>query len=189
MGVRKLSRTAGTRKEMSVEEWDQILNSIETFGRKPLSSDQLQQLQYKENCYPVIPVPNKFLLLAVHSTRFTGLVWLSNWFLVDSTYRDKYNEYHVRFSVNGSLVDVDYDLLYPKEVTKISKYGLIFNFDHADAFSRYLFRCITKLEIEEQYCGMGFMMKEKKLQFIAYEEGAKILQYTKMFPWRCTQKD
>ena len=182
MGVRKLSRTAGTRKEMSVEEWDQILNSIETFGRKPLSSDQLQQLQYKENCYPVIPVPNKFLLLAVHSTRFTGLVWLSNWFLVDSTYRDKYNEYHVRFSVNGSLVDVDYDLLYPKEVTKISKYGLIFNFDHADAFSRYLFRCITKLEIEEQYCGMGFMMKEKKLQFIAYEEGAKILQYTKDVP-------
>ena len=182
MGIRKLSRTAGTRKEMSAEEWKQILNSMETFGMKPLSSDQLQQLQYKENCYPVIPVPNKFLLLAVHSTRFTGLVWLSNWFLVDSTYRDKYNEYHVRLSVNGSLVDVDYDLLYPKEVTKISKYGLIFNFDHADAFSRYLFCCITKLEIEEQYCGMGFMMKEKKLQFIAYEEGAKILQYTKDVP-------
>ena len=161
MSIRKLSRTAGTRKEMSAEEWKQILNSMETFGMKPLSSDQLQQLQYKENCYPVIPVPNKFLLLAVHSTRFTGLVWLSNWFLVDSTYRDKYNEYHVRLSVNGSLIDVDYDLLYPKEVTKISKYGLIFNFDHADAFSRYLFRCITKLEIEEQYCGMGFMMKEE----------------------------
>ena len=101
MGVRKLSRTAGTRKEMSAEEWEQILNSMETFGMKSLSSDQLQQLQYKENCYPVIPVPNKFLLLAVHSTRFAGLVWLSNWFLVDSTYRDKYNEYHVRLSVNG----------------------------------------------------------------------------------------
>ena len=182
MSIRKLSRTAGTRKEMSAEEWKQILNSMEAFDKKPLSSDQLQRLQYKENCYPVIPVPNKCLLLAVHSTRFTGLVWLSNWFLVDSTYRDKYNEYHVRLSVNGSLVDVDYDLLYPKEVTKISKYGLIFNPDHADAFSRYLFRCITKLEIEEQYCGMGFMMKEEKLQFIAYEEGAKILQYTRDVP-------
>jgi hypothetical protein len=42
MGVRKLSRTAGTRKEMSAEEWKQILNSMETFGMKPLSSDQLQ---------------------------------------------------------------------------------------------------------------------------------------------------
>lgn len=164
MSIRKLSRTAGTRKEMSAEEWEQILNSVETFGMKPLSSDQLQQLQYKENCYPVIPVPNKFLLLAVHSTRFTGLVWLSNWFLVDSTYRDKYNEYHLRLSVNGSLVDVDYDLLYPKEVTKISKYGLIFNFDHADAFSRYLFRCITKLEIEEQYCCASLFLAYLSIQ-------------------------
>lgn len=75
MDVRKLSRTAGTQKEMSAEEWEQILNSMEAFGKKPLSSDQLQ---YKENCYPVIPVPNKCLLLAVHSTHFTGLVWLSN---------------------------------------------------------------------------------------------------------------
>ena len=42
MGVRKLSRTAGTRKEMSAEEWEQILNSIEGFGTKPLSSIAIQ---------------------------------------------------------------------------------------------------------------------------------------------------
>jgi uncharacterized protein (DUF927 family) len=44
-----------------------------------------------------------------------------------------------------------------------------------------LFRCIAKLDVQEQQDGMGFLMQEDKLIFRAYDEEPEILRYTKNF--------
>lgn len=86
--------------------------------------------------------------------------------------------YRVRLKINDRAVEVDYDTLYPKDITKLSRYGLIVNFDHAESLSRYIFRMIAKLEVKEQFNGMGFMMQDGQLTFRAYDEEPQILQYT-----------
>jgi hypothetical protein len=89
--------------------------------------------------------------------------------------------YYVRLKINGKSVDVNYDMLYPKDITKLSRNGLILNFDYANHLSKYLFRCIAKLDVQEQQDGMGFLMQEGKLIFRAYDEEPEILRYTKNF--------
>lgn len=78
----------------------QILESVEEFGTKKVDKNILQYLSQTEPYYPVIQVRDKCLLLAVNSKSFRGLVWLSDWFEVDSAYRDKNNVYRVRLKIN-----------------------------------------------------------------------------------------
>lgn len=169
-----------TLAELSADdEVTQILESVSEFGSKKTDLNILQRLSQSEPFYPVVQVRNKCLLLAVNSTKFKGLIWLSGWFEVDSSYRDKNNVYRVRLRINDRIVEVDYDTLYPKDITKLSKHGLIINFDYADSLSKYLFRVIARLEVEEQVNGMGFFIQDDKLTFRAYDAEPQILQYTK----------
>ena len=168
------------KSEVSAEdEIKQLLLSVDEFGVQPASKDNLHRLSETQLCYPVIPVQDKCFLLAVNSKSFRGLIWLSGWFEVESAYRDKNNVYRVRLKINDRIVEVDYDTLYPKDITKLAKYGLIINFDYAENLSRYIFRLISKLEVREKSYGMGFIMQNEKLKFRAYDEEPLILQYTK----------
>lgn len=155
-----------------------LLYCIGEFGRKSVGKDDLKKLSHVQPYYPVIPVLNKHFLLAIYSQRFKGLVWLCSWFEVKSAYRDKNNVYRVRLKINDRIVEVDYDTLYPKDITKLSRYGLIINFEYAESLSRYIFRMIAKLEVKEQSYGMGFIMQDGQLTFKAYDEEPQILQYT-----------
>lgn len=155
-----------------------LLSCVGEFGRQSIGGDDLKRLSQVQQYYPVIPVQNKHLLLAIYSKNFKGLVWLCSWFEVESAYRDKNNVYRVRLKINDRFVEVDYDTLYPKDIIKLSKYGLIINFDYAESLSRYIFRMIAKLEVKEQSYGMGFIMQDGQLTFKAYEDEPQILQYT-----------
>lgn len=126
-----------------------LLSCIGEFGRKSAGKDDLKKLSRVQPYYPVIPVLNKHFLLAIYSQRFKGLVWLCSWFEVESAYRDKNNVYRVRLKINDRIVEVDYDTLYPKDIIKLSRYGLIINFEYAESLSRYIFRMIAKLEVKE----------------------------------------
>lgn len=169
-----------TLAELSADnEVTQILESVSEFGSKKSDLNILQRLSQSEPFYPVVQVRNKCLLLAVNSTKFKGLIWLSGWFEVDSAYRDKNNVYRVRLRINDRIVEVDYDTLYPKDITKLSKHGLIINIDYADNLSKYIFKAIAKLDVEEQVNGMGFFMQDNELIFRAYDAEPQILQYTK----------
>ena len=169
-----------TLAELSADdEVTQILESVSEFGSKKTDLNILQRLSQSEPFYPVVQVRNKCLLLAVNSTKFKGLIWLSGWFEVDSSYRDKNNVYRVRLRINDRIVEVDYDTLYPKDITKLSKHGLIINIDYADNLSKYIFKAIAKLDVEEQVNGMGFFMQDNELIFRAYDAEPQMLQYTK----------
>jgi len=183
MGLHKPTNIPKLEEILSEEtspenEIRQILESVDEFGTEKADKNTLQYLAQTEPYYPIIPVQGKCLLLAVISKRFKGLVWLSNWFEVDSAYRNKNDVYRVRFKINDRIVEVDYDTLYPKDITKLSKYGLIINFDYANYLSKYIFRIIAKLEVQEQSNGMGFMIQDGALKFRAYDEEPQILQYT-----------
>ena len=183
MGLHKPTNIPKLEEILSEEtspenEIRQILESVDEFGTEKADKNTLQYLAQTESHYPIIPVQGKCLLLAVISKSFKGLVWLSNWFEVDSAYRNKNDVYRVRFKINDRIVEVDYDTLYPRDITKLSKYGLIINFDYANHLSKYIFRIIAKLEVQEQSNGMGFMIQDGAVKFRAYDEEPQILQYT-----------
>lgn len=171
--IPKLSST------VSVANVTQILNGIDVFGEKKTGKNILEYLSQFAPDYPVVQVYDKCLLLAERTSNFCGVVWLSSWFEVDSAYRNKNNLYRVRLRINHKIIEVDYDTLYPKDITKLSKYGLIINIDYADSLSKYIFKAIARLAVEEQVNGMGFFMQDNELMFRAYDTEPQILQYTK----------
>ncbi|MBR4628316.1 MAG: DUF927 domain-containing protein [Ruminococcus sp.] len=157
----------------------QVLDGVGAFGSKTVSKNDLHYFTQTVPTYPVIPVEGDCILLAVNNKGFQGLVWLSGWFEVESAYRDKNNVYRVRLRINGGVVEVDYDTLYPKDITQLSKHGLIINFDYADALSKYIFRQLARIEVKEKSNGMGFIMQDGKLLFKGYDEEPQMLDYTK----------
>jgi|GEM_PF-2496138 len=163
----------------SENDASQVLDGISTFGSKEVSENMLHHLALTEPTYPVIPVEGKSLLLARNSKNFQGFVWLAGWFEVDSAYRDKNSVYRARLKINDRIVEVDYDALHPKDLPQLTKFGLLMDSDYADKLSKYIFRCIAKLNVEEQVNGMGFMVKDGELTFRGYDEEPQILDYTK----------
>ena len=183
MGLHKPTNIPKLEEILSEEtspenEIRQILEDIDEFGTEKADKNTLQYLSQTEPYYPVIPVHGKCLLLAVNSKKFKGLIWLSGWFEVDSAYRNKNDVYRVRLKINDRIIEIDYDTLYPKDITKLSRYGLIINLDYANHLSKYIFRILTKLEVQEQSNGMGFMIQNGAFKFRAYDEEPQILQYT-----------
>ena len=157
----------------------QVLGEINAFGSKTVSKNDLHYLAQTVSSYPVIPVEGKCLLLAVNSAKYQGLVWLSGWLEVVSAYKNVQNVYYVKLKINGTLVDVSYDSLYPKDIINLSGYGLLVNFDYADQLSKHIFRCLSELEVCEQTDSIGFITKDGKLTFIGYDEEPQVLDYTK----------
>lgn len=178
MGLRKPDNIPRLSKKLDENEIKQLVNSIDPFCRRKINTNTLQFLSQTEPYYPVVCVQDKCLLLAVNSKSYLGLIWLSGWFEINSAYRDSNNVYRVRLSINDRPVEVDYDTLYPKDITKLSKYGLIINIDYAESLSKYIFKAVAKLDVEEQVNGMGFFMQEGELLFRAYDAEPQILQYT-----------
>ncbi len=156
----------------------QVISNIGTFDKVQISNNDMTFLSQTEPYFPIVQVSGKCLLLAQKTNFFRGLIWIASWFEVDSAYRDKNNVYRVRLRINGRLVEFDYDTLHPKDITKLTKYGLIFDPDYADSLSKYIFKAVAKLDVEEQVNGMGFFMQEGELIFRAYDAEPQILQYT-----------
>lgn len=156
----------------------QIISTIEIFDKVKINNNDMTFLSQTEPYFPIVKVSGKCLLLAQKTNFFRGLIWIASWFEVDSAYRDKNNVYRVRLRINGRLVEFDYDTLHPKDITKLTKYGLIFDPDYADSLSKYIFKAVAKLDVEEQVNGMGFFMQEGELIFRAYDAEPQILQYT-----------
>lgn len=156
----------------------QVFSNIEIFDKVKISNNDMAILSQTEPNFPIVQVSGKCLLLAQCSDYFRGVRWISSWFEVDSAYRDSNNVYRVRLRINDRLVEFDYDTLHPKDITKLTKYGLIFDPDYADSLSKYIFKAVAKLDVEEQVNGMGFFMQEGELIFRAYDAEPQILQYT-----------
>ncbi|MGN1086725.1 MAG: DUF927 domain-containing protein [Porcipelethomonas sp.] len=178
MAIKKPPEIPEFKDTSAKDPINEIKEGIVEFGMKSLDKNDIKYLSQTEPYFPVVSVKDKHHLIAVSTKRFRGLVWLCSWFEVESAYRDKNNVYRVRLRINDRIVEVDYDTLYPKDITKLSRYGLIVNFDYAESLSRYIFRMIAKLEVKEQFNGMGFMMQDGQLTFRAYDEEPQILQYT-----------
>lgn len=154
-----------------------VKNSISPFQSKSLSRDQMTVLSITETDYPIIPVENKCFLIAVKSKHFTGIKWVASWFEVVSIYRDKDSTHHVRLKVNGEIIKVNYEMLYPKDITHLTSYGIIFDHDHTNEMSKYIFKTITKLHVEDQTFNIGFVERDENLEFDAYDMEPLILQY------------
>lgn len=155
---------------------EKIKNSISEFESEPINKDEMQFLKMYYPDFPVIPVENKCYLLAVNSTSFTGLVWIASWFETVSVYMDKNISHYVRLKIHNRVIEVDCSMLYPKDITGLAKYGIVININHANEISRYLFKKILKLDIEEQMQNIGFVEYSEKLIFNAYDK--EILAYT-----------
>lgn len=176
-------------EKLSAEEREQLLGGMQEYEKRKIPQNQMQRLRATEPYYPVIPVDGQYILLAVSKSTRLELIWLCSWFQVDSAYRDRNNVYRVELNINGRLVTADYDMLYPKDVIKLSRYGLLMDPDHADSLSRYLFRRIAKLEVREQFGSMGFVMQNGELRFRAYEKERRYCSIRRASPCRRIQKN
>ncbi len=155
-----------------------IKNSIGKFESKSLSKNEMKILAITEKDFPVIAIENKSFLVAVNSKSFTGIRWLADWFEIVSIYRDKDNSHHVKLKVRDKIVEVDYGMLYPKDITCLTKYGVAINFDHVSELSKYIFKLISEYNIEDQTYNVGFVERDGVLEFDAYDMEPQILQYT-----------
>lgn len=156
----------------------ELKESISEFDMKVIDDNVIQYLSQTESYFPVISVKDKCYILAVSSKQATALVWLCGWFEIESAYRDRNNVYRVRLRINDRMVEIDYDTLYPKDISRLSKFGLIIDFTYADSLSRYIFKVLARLKVSEQSYGMGFVIHEEELKFKAYDEEPQLLQYT-----------
>lgn len=156
-----------------------VKNSIGQFESKTISKNEMRILMSTEEDFPVIPIKDKGYLLAVNTKKHTGIVWLSTWFEIDSLYRNTNNSHYVKLNVNDKFIEVPLDVFHPKDITSLTKYGVIFDIAYAQEISKYIFKTISKLEIQEQSRAMGFLMQDNQLTFRAYDEEPQILQYTK----------
>ena len=159
-----------------------MINCIPEFGNVRAKKKDLDNLSFSEPSYPFMPVKDKCVILAVTKKGFNGLVWLCGWFEVVSAYRDKNNVYRVRLRINDKLVEVDYDSLHPKDISKLTRYGLIFDPDYAVSLSKYIFMTVARLNVEERFSGVGFMFNDNTLTFKGYDEEPQMLDYTKDTP-------
>ena len=144
-----------TAKTHSLEELpffdstEKIKNSIKEFESKPVSKDEMEFLKMFYPDFPIIPVEGKCYLIAVSSKNYRALVWGCNWFEIESAFRDKNNVYHINFKVYDKIFDVDYSMLYPKNITGITKYGIVIDIDFSHVISKYIFKKISKLDIKQ----------------------------------------
>ena len=170
MGLHKPTNIPKLEEVLTDDASDLVLDDIKPFECKAVTKNDLQTLKLTEARYPVIPVADQYLLLAENCKKDGSLIWLSSWFEVVSAYFDSKNIYRVQLQIDGHLVEVDYDSLYPKDIIKLSRYGLIVNFDYAESLSRYVFKRIAGLEVKERINGMGFIMQDGAPTFRAYNE-------------------
>lgn len=149
---------------------ERVKNSIAQFDSVSLSKDEMEFLKMFYPDFPVIPVEGKCYLIAINNKSFTGLAWACSWFSIDSAFMDKNNIYHVNLKVRDKIVDVDYGMLYPKDITGLANYGIVINVDFTYVISKYILRKISALEIEEQISNIGFVDNSNTLEFNAYDK-------------------
>ncbi len=104
-----------------------IKNSIGQFESKTISKNEMRILMSTEDDFPIIPIDGKCYLLAVNKKSYTGLIWIATWFEVDSVYRDRNNSHYVKLNVNDKFIEVPLDVFYPKDITSLTKYGIVFD--------------------------------------------------------------
>ncbi|MCD7958639.1 MAG: DUF927 domain-containing protein [Ruminococcus sp.] len=158
-------------------------NIVGQFESKELDKNEMQILKMTEEDYPVIPVQNRYYLIAITSKNFTGIRWLTNWFEIDSIYRDQENTHHVKLKAADKIVEVDYGMLYPKDITGLTKYGIIIDFEYVQEMSRYVLKKAQKYEIEQQSNHIGFAVHKDDFSFEAYDLKPQVLQYTHEIVW------
>ena len=181
MAFHKPSVIPTLTEQTADDEVTQLLESVPEFGFRKVRPAIIKSLTESEPFYPVIPVHGKYILLAKNSPNSKDLIWIASWFEVVAAFkkdRNGKNVYSARLRINGDIVDVDYDAMYPKDITKLAQYGLIINPDHADSVSKYILRSLVRLEVKELPDGAGFFIQEGKLAFRAYDEEPQILDYT-----------
>lgn len=158
-------------------------NTVGQFESKELDKNEMQILKMTEEDYPVIPVQNRYYLIAISSKNFTGIRWLANWFEIDSIYRDQENTHHVKLKAADKIVEVDYGMLYPKDITGLAKYGIIIDFEYVQEMSRYVLKKAQKYEIEQHSNHIGFAVRKDGFSFEAYDLKPQVLQYTHEIVW------
>ena len=106
------------------------------------------------------------------------MIWISGWFEVISAFRNTNKVHSVCMRINGNIIETDYDTLYPKDISLLTKYGLIMDIDYAGKLSKYIFKCIAGLSAKEKINAIGFMVQGSELLFRGYDEEPQILMYT-----------
>lgn len=155
---------------------EKIKNSIKEFESKLVSKDEMEFLKIYYPDFPIIPVQNKCYLVAINNKIFKGIAWACSWFETESAFIDKNNIYHVNLKVRDKIVDVDYSMLYPKDITCLANFGIVINIDFTHIISKYIFKKIANLEVEEQISNIGFVRHDMNLEFNAYDKN--LLSYT-----------
>ncbi len=155
---------------------EKIKNSIKEFESKLVSKDEMEFLKIYYPDFPVIPVQNKCYLVAINNKDFKGIAWASSWFETESAFIDKNNIYHVNLKVRDKIVDIDYSMLYPKDITCLANYGIVINIDFTNVISKYIFKKISNFEVKEQISNIGFVERDGSFEFNAYDKN--LLSYT-----------
>ena len=160
------------------EEITDLLNSFKPYESKNISQKILHFLSESYSSYPIIPVPDKYQLLVIEGKNSAIMIWISGWFEVISAFRNTNKVHSVCMRINGNIIETDYDTLYPKDISLLTKYGLIMDIDYAGKLSKYIFKCIAGLSAKEKINAIGFMVQGSELLFRGYDEEPQILMYT-----------
>lgn len=158
--------------------FQRIKNSIKPFSTKTIDPNMMCFIEIYEPDFPIVSVENKYFLIAFATEDFIGVEWIADWFEVVSIYRDKSNLHYVKLKIRDRIVEVNYEMLYPKDITCLTKYGVAIDPRYANIISRYVFKKISDLEIEDQTYNIGFVEHEGILEFDAYDMEPMMLQYT-----------
>ena len=158
-------------------EVEQLIHNVGRYDVREADRNILSALALSEADYPVISVKEECFLLAVCSKEFCGVVWLSDWFELESVGSSK-GVCTVKLAVNGESIEVGHGAFVPRKIPELADYGIVANYDHASELSKYVYKKLSAFTVRKEDTRTGFVSENGAIKFLGYGAEKPVLSCT-----------
>lgn len=166
-----------------VEKLKENFNVMES---RIISDDEIKYFEDTELYFPVIPVENKYYLLARNTGDSENIVntleFMSSWFDIKGRFKDENNNCYIDIETEDELGKkvsrVSFSTFFDRNLLQLGKYGITINSLFFKSFSCYFLKYLATLRTESAQKIIGFEFVKDKLVFQAYDQSPVLLDYT-----------
>ncbi len=164
---------------------DRTQNLKENFNvmeSRIISDDEMQYFENTEPYFPIIPVDDKYYLLARNTGNIVNtLEYASSWFDIKGKYKDDNNNCYIEIETEDELGKkvsrVPFSTFFDRNLLQLGRYGITLNNFFLKSLSNYFLKYFATLKTESAQKIIGFEFVKDKLIFQAYDQSPVLLDY------------
>lgn len=168
---------------------DRAQNLKENFNvmeSRIISDDEMQYFEDTEPYFPIIPVEDKYYLLARNTGNGENIVntleYASIWFYIKGKYKDDNNNCYIEIEtedeIGKKVSRVPFSTFFDRNLLQLGRYGITLNNLFLKSLSNYFLKYFATLKTESAQKIIGFEFVKDKLVFQAYDQLPVLLDYT-----------